>query len=77
MNQGRKKNPPRKGSTVAFVQESLNWVQGTNLAVDGGLGSATLRALSEFSGRSTDELRDASTLDKVYKDLFRRVASGK
>jgi peptidoglycan hydrolase-like protein with peptidoglycan-binding domain len=75
MNRGRPRSA-KGGSTVVFVQEALNVLLRRNLAEDGKFGGATLQALSDFSGRSSTELKSDGVLNQVYDDLFTRVARG-
>jgi hypothetical protein len=74
-NQGRSRRP-RGRSTVAFVQEGLNAVLGIRLPENGKLDRETLQALSNFSGRGMANLKDESTLNQIYDQLFARVARG-
>lgn len=74
LNRGGRDNPI---PTIKFAQECLSLVLGRKISVTGTMDSATYQALAEFSGLSTDALRNIQTLHGVYRSLFERIASGR
>ncbi|HET8765582.1 MAG TPA: extensin family protein, partial [Rhodanobacter sp.] len=61
-------------TTVVFVQEALNLLQGAKLAESGSFDAATQAALARFSGRSVGDLKNRATLSAVLDALFQRMA---
>jgi hypothetical protein len=75
-NQGRGRRP-RGQSTNLFTQEALSHVLGSPIKQTGRFDAATVRGLSQFSGRSAAELRDDRVLNQVLTNLYSRVAAGR
>jgi hypothetical protein len=68
---------PRGRTTTFFTQEALSHVLGSPIRETGKFDAATVRGLSQFSGRSAAELRDDRVLKQVLTDLYTRVAAGR
>ncbi len=68
---------PRGATTTVFTQEALSHVLGSPIKQTGKLDAATVRGLSQFSGRAAAEFRDDRVLNQVLTDLYTRVAAGR
>lgn len=74
LNRGGRKNPK---ATINFVQEMLGLLLQRKVSITGEMDVATYRALSDFSGFSTNDLQNMDTLNKVYRAIFEIIAAGK
>ena len=73
LNRGGSANPR---ATIRFAQEMLGLVLRKSIRITGSMDTATYQALSEFSGMSTNDLKNISNLNRVYRALFERIAAG-
>lgn len=75
MNRGRGWNP-RGRTTLVFVQEALSDALQRSIPISGKLDSATLRALSEFSGQNVSGSISSQALRAILTELFTQIARG-
>lgn len=75
-NQGRGRMT-RGLATLRFVQEALGAVLGRTVPINGKLDEATRKALLDYSKKGPDIFKSDRSLDRVFDQLFREVASGR